>query len=225
MPAEPFSIRPARPGFMVYEDGNEGSIAFDCRSMEEPPQVMVPAPEHWMAKTPPWAHARRKRIIERLRAAGCVVFEEGDELTTALSLDGSIRVELDHVEDERSGVWTTIQIVRVPGEEVLVSETNYGASSAFAFPRPGVVEVTMTDSAGQRRSFEVNAASRSFRMHPSEADEPLALLPARLGQVDPRPVFAPSPASRFIGGFAVLFRAIGRHLLFHRRRKQVARRP
>ncbi len=210
---ERFSIRPAWPDAMVYEDAACGSIAFDCRSIEEPPQINVPSAQRWAAWTPPWAHTQRKRIVERLRASGCVVFEEADACTTALSRDGTMRVELHRTEDERSGVWTTVQVIRLPDEEVLVSETDYRGTTMFRFPRPGVVEVSMTDRAGARRYFEVNAASRSFRMHPSGADEPLALLPARLGRIEAPRAFASSPARTALGGAIDLLCAFG-SLLF-----------
>jgi hypothetical protein len=188
-------IRPAWPDFMVYEDGEGHAVEFDCRSLEEPPQVSVPAKEHWAAKMPPWAHPQRELIIERLRASGCVVFEEGDGLSTALSPDGSLRVAVHSIEDERMGPWIIVSVLAMPGGEVLVNESNYRASTLFRFPRLGAVDISLTDRAGQRRYFEVDGASRTFRMHPSEVREPLAQLPARLGQVAPRQALAPSPAS------------------------------
>jgi hypothetical protein len=55
MPDAPFHIRPAWPDFMVYEEEGEGegrSIQFDCRSLDEPPQISVPAARRWNTRMP-----------------------------------------------------------------------------------------------------------------------------------------------------------------------------
>jgi hypothetical protein len=134
----------------------------------------------------------RERIVGRLRASGCIVFEEDGDLTTALSPDGRVRIALRRVDDERSGLWVMLQIVDAASGELLVSETNYRTTTLLRFPRPSVVEVSLTDRTAQRRRFEVDVAARSFRMHPAGIDEPLALLPARLGRADPQPRSAPA---------------------------------
>jgi hypothetical protein len=200
MSSAPFHIRPAWPDFMVYEEEGEGegegearSIQFDCRSMDEPPQVSVPAARQWNARMPPWAWDARERIVGRLRAAGCIVFEEDGDLTTALSPDGTVRIALHRVDDERSGLWVMLQITDAASGELVLSETNYRTVTLLRFPRAGVVDVSLTDRTAQRRHFEVDVAARSFRMHPADIDEPLALLPARLGRTDPRPYVAPAP--------------------------------
>jgi len=181
------------PDFIVYDEGEGRAIHFDARSLDEPPQVSVLAAPCWNARMPAWAHDGRERIVARLRASGCIVFEEDGDLTTALSPDGTVRIALHRVEEERRGLWVTLQILDAASGKVLVNETNYRTTTLLRFPRPGVVDVSLTDRTAQRRHFEVDVAARTFRMHPADVDEPLALLPARLGQVDPRPFVAPAP--------------------------------
>ncbi|WP_077000165.1 hypothetical protein [Variovorax sp. KK3] len=76
-----------------------------------------------------------------------------------------------------------------------MSEANYRAPTALRFPRAGVVGIALTDRTGELRRFEVEAATRRFRMYREELWEPLAQLPAKLGHVEPRPYVSP-PAPR-----------------------------
>lgn len=133
---------------------------------------------------------------------GTLRLEGKEALETALSPDGEVRIEVHRTDDERAGSWITVQLIDTASGEVLVSEANHGTRTALRFPRAGIVAVTLTDRTGQLREFEVEAATRRFRMYREEVFEPLALLPARLGRVAPRPhVSPPAPRPALAGVF------------------------
>jgi len=129
-----------------------------------------------------------------------ILFEGRDALETALSPDGQVRIEVHRTDDERSGTWITVQLIDAASGEVLVSELNYRTSSSVRFPRTGIVAVTLTDRTGEVREFEVEAATRRFRIYREEVFEPLALLPARLGHVEPRAYVSPPVARPALAG-------------------------
>ena len=132
---------------------------------------------------------------------GTLLFEGKEALETALSPDGEVRIEVHRTDDERAGTWITVQLIDAASGELLVSEANHRARTAVRFPRAGLVAVTLTDRTGETREFEVEAATRRFRMHREEVFEPLALLPARLGHVEPRPYASPAPRPALPGVF------------------------
>ncbi|OUL98368.1 hypothetical protein [Variovorax sp. JS1663] len=131
---------------------------------------------------------------------GTLLFEGRDALETALSPDGEVRIEVHRTDDERAGTWITVQLIDAASGEVLVSEANHRSRTALRFPRAGIVAVTLTDRTGETREFEVEAATRRFRMYREEVFEPLALLPSRLGHVEPRPYVSPPAARSALAG-------------------------
>ena len=91
---------------VVYEEGDR-SLRFDGGSMSEPVHVSVPAAEVWSRRVPAWASERRAVIVERLRAAGMVVEEDGDGYRAVTSPDGAVRVIEERGEvtvDERGAI-------------------------------------------------------------------------------------------------------------------------
>lgn len=184
MSAAAFRIYPEWPDTMVCETGDGRSLRFDCLSMDEPPQVLVPAPRHWAASTPAWAHGEREAIVAQLRAAGCLVAEEDGASTTLLSPDASIRVEHERVHDDRSALQETIRLVALPGGEVLAHVLNYGGFEPVRFPRTAAVVVELTDGRSRRRRIDIDAPSRTFRLLPDGGAEPLRALADRLERGD-----------------------------------------
>ena len=199
MGTESYRIRPEWPDAMVYEEGDARSIRFDCRSLHEPPRVLMPAAELWAEKMPAWAHDRRDLIVTRLRQAACLVLEEGADATRVLSPDGTIRLEMYRVEDERSGLWETVRVLAEPSGDVLAHLMNYGVSDVLRFPGPGLLIVSLTDRSSQRRLLQINAATRTFRMDPHDDEESLDLLPERLGLTREPAALVPP---RFQAGFS-----------------------
>ncbi len=180
---------------MVYEDELGQLIPFDTRTMAEPPHVLVPAAERWADKMPMWAHAQRDLILARLRGAGCVVAEQGGDLTSTLSPDGSLRVDEERQYDERSGLWETVQVRAMPGGRVLGYALNYGATDAPRFPRPSAVVIPLMHRSGLRQQVEIDAAARTFRLDDADP-EPLHLLQKRLEPDAPaEPYVSPAVSS------------------------------
>ena len=121
-------------------------------------------------------------------------YAEPDTPTIVLSPDGTLRVEYDHVEDERFGPWGTTCVIALPQGDRLVQVTGRGhAPEAAQFPSHGVVVLPLADRAGVWQPVRIDAMARSFRLLPAELDEPLALLPERLGLTDPAPRYSPPP--------------------------------
>lgn len=121
-------------------------------------------------------------------------YAEPDTPTIVLSPDGTLRVEYDYVEDERFGPWGTTRVLALPQGNELVQVTGRGhAPEAAQFPSLGVVVLPLADRAGVWRPVRIDAIARSFRLLPSELDEPLVLLPEQLGLIDPAPRYSPPP--------------------------------
>jgi len=210
-----FRVRPVWPEFMIYEETEAGSVvrslSFDCREMDEPPQVCVPSPERWAAKVAPWAQAQRELIVQRLRGANCVVVEQGEEVDTTLAPDGSFRVEQCRTWEDRIGQVETLSIVSVPDGEQLAWVSEHGSMGRLRFPAPGVVELSLVDrrAGGERRTVRIEPSARTFRFEPGGIAEPLGLLLDRLGWNDPprpyvSPPQAPAPFARTLAFLGML---------------------
>jgi hypothetical protein len=177
-------VRQQWPDTIVYEDEQGRSIVFDTRTMAEPPHVVVPTVAQWAGQVPAWAHDQRDLIIERLRAAKCIVAERDGSGVRTWSPDGTLRVDEDHLEDERAGPWEPIQLVEVATGKSIAFALNHDARELPYFPRPGVAVLSMQDRAGLRHRVEIDANARTFcmlRMQETEAPEPLSRLEAKLG--------------------------------------------
>jgi len=199
-----FHIRPAWPESIVYEESVESAtvrtLSFDCRDMNEPPQVCVPSAERWVQKVPPWAQPRRELIVERLRRAGCVVVEQGDDVDVTLAPDGSFRIEEHRSEDERTGPWETVFVVGLPEGEKLTWASDRPSVARVRFPAPGIVEMSMVDrrSGGEMRRVRIDPSARTFRFEPGGTEEPLDSLHDLLGWNDPlKPYVAPHAPAPF----------------------------
>jgi hypothetical protein len=181
MSPDTYRLVPAWPEALVYEEDAERILRFACRSLEEPPIVSVPSAERWPREMPPWAHARRALILERLRAGRCILCEEDGLLNRFVSLDGSLAVELEHIPDDRTGPWERMCVLRLPEGERLAATTSRGTPSNVRFPSPGVVQVAITDRGGEPRQLWIDASARRFRFFPEAQSWPLSELETQLG--------------------------------------------
>jgi hypothetical protein len=131
-----------------------------------------------------------------------------DEASVLLSPDGTLRIEYRHYDDDRGGPWDTVRVLALPAEEVLVHVPNRGVTTQPAeFLAPGMVIVAVTDGQGRWRQLRIDAARRVFRLLPGEGDEPLALLPERLGFTGPPLHYSPPPRAA-TPGQRILMRAL-----------------
>ncbi|MBI3367727.1 MAG: hypothetical protein HY021_04535 [Burkholderiales bacterium] len=198
-----FHIRPAWPDQLAYQSEAGQEIRFDCRAMQEPPQVLVPLPPRWAEQLPAWAHGQRELIVARLRGANCVVLDQGDDVTLAISPCYTLRVEQHRGQDDR-GHWEAVSVVALPSQQTLAHINTHGASQWLAFPGPGLAAIAVTNRAGQHLRLQIDAARRTFRFLPDGIDEPLDQLPARLGRVPQRLASMQTPArsatAKLLGG-------------------------
>lgn len=201
MAEPPPTIRPAWPDRLVYDDGHGRTMAFSCLAMNAPPQVLVPVQARWAAWAPAWARTSRAAIVGRLQEAGCVVVHEDADGYRFDTPDGMLQVAVQRVHDERTGHWETAQVRTAATQELLASTTSHGGAHSFAFAQPGTIDVLWNDRAARPRHLRLAAATRSFRLLPSQVDEPLAALPERLGEAAPAPVqhAAPVPLRSLLG--------------------------
>ena len=214
MIADTHRILPAWPEQLVYEEldapDESRRIEFNCRSLSEPVQVEVPAAARWADDgMPPWAFERRELILQRLRDAHCVVFEIEAERATALSPDGALLIEQQREFDDRSGLWETLRVLALPGREVLVHVLNYGGSSGFAFPAPGLLEFEVTDRLSRRHRVRLDAPNHRYALLPDGATEPLAMLPERLGMVTSIRLYEPPGRRPLVRRIGTLLAAAG----------------
>src|SRR5450755_5125348 len=101
MAAAGYRIYPEWKEIVVYDEGDGRILRFDGDSVGDGFDVAVPAPDLWVAQTPPWAHERRGIILERPRAARCTLREVGVTSVIYRSPDGSFFVETCNEPDDR----------------------------------------------------------------------------------------------------------------------------
>ena len=118
------------------------------------------------------------------------MYEDFKEST--LAPDGSFRIEQEGADDERTGLWVTLRIVGMPGEQELASAINRGSKVGLQFATPGTVELLLTDATGQPRRVHIDPAARTLRFEPDGKPEALATLLDRLGwNAPPQPYVSP----------------------------------
>src|SRR6202035_4297748 len=114
----------------------------------------------------------------RLRAAGCILYEEGDRVTTIASPDGSFRLDV-YPQPDDLGPRESICVVVTEGHEVLVDIPDASLTGIVAFPGSGVVEIPFA-YAGRPHRIRINVPAHTFCFHPTEPEEPLEHLMPRL---------------------------------------------
>ena len=130
---------------------------------------------------PAWAHGEREVITVRLKAAGCLIFEEAEMSSVLLSPDGTIRVEREKLQEERSALHESIRVVALPDGAVLAHLLNYGGAEPTRFPQPGMAVIELTDRLSQRCRIEIDAAARTVRTLPKAEGASLVRPPEQMG--------------------------------------------
>jgi hypothetical protein len=194
MVGDQFSIRYVSDDALVYDEGAGRSIQFGCKKSVNPPRVWAPASGWWVQRTPEWAHGRREVIVDRLRRSGVVLYEQGENLTTIRSLDGTFVVECYSQPDERAAPWQTTQVVLKPSGRVIVRLPLFEVSGEIHFSGAGVVELPLLSRYGPRHQLWVNVAHEKFRLDADETEQPLKVLAGRLELDSPK--FLMFPTSR-----------------------------
>jgi len=210
-------IYPAWKDVVVYDEGPDRTLRFDAEGVAAHFQVSVPAAARWAEKMPEWAQGRRALILERLRAAHCVICEVDHWLRSIQSPEGGFRVEFHWEPDERGALpRKAIRIILHEGNVVLVHLEDAGVAGVIHFPGPDVVLLPF-EVQGCRYQVGVNVLERTFWIHPTEEPRPLDQLPSVIAaRLSPSPVrsrIEVAPTSRWISGVqllgCVLFIAVG----------------
>lgn len=177
MGAAPCRIYPAWKDVIVYDEGSDRTLRFDAEGVAAPFQVSVPAAARWAEKMPEWAQGRRALILERLRAAHCLICEVDHWLRSIQSPEGGFRVEFHWEPDERGALpRKAIRIILNEGPVVLVHLEDAGQAGAIGFPGPNVVLLPF-EVQGWRQEVGVNVLERTFWFHPTGERRPLDQLP------------------------------------------------
>ncbi|HEX4795039.1 MAG TPA: hypothetical protein VH370_14695 [Humisphaera sp.] len=176
-----FTIHPKSNDVLVYDEHDGRTIEFAYRDDVQPPIVRIPALDAWLARTPAWAHERRQQIVERLRQAGTIIYEQGVSFTSVLSPDRTFRVECESEPDDRGPAMETTSVLLSDSGQRIVYLPMYGFDGSIEFPAPGLLTMMMHGRCGERFELRVNVATRTYRLDPDEPEQPLASLPDRLG--------------------------------------------
>lgn len=203
-------IYPKYPDLMVYEEGRGRSIEFNSSSNVEPPRVSIPDRDRWAANVPAWAGERRPLIVERLRAAGCVLLEVGETLTTIVSPDQTFRIEVSRDVDEKFGPFESTQILSEPAGTVLLSLFQSAAVDASGFDGTGGVDLMLVGRSHRTLNVRLNLNSGTYQLPPGSAARALGDLPSELEQLarasqPERPASSVSPVPLFRGRNSVLW--------------------
>src|SRR5438067_3109458 len=137
MPDPTYRIYPDWKETLVYDEGDGRTLRLDCDCVE-PYQVSVPSADRWAEQTPPWAHERREIVLERLRAAKCIICEESEFTRTIHAPDGGCRVEIYYEMDERGYLMRAIRVIRGDGE-ILLNLNDAAPAGAVGFPAVGII--------------------------------------------------------------------------------------
>ena len=189
MPTDSFTLSPAGPDVLIYDEGEGRTIQFKCRSGDAT-SIGVPAADVWQYQMPQWAHNRREVILERLRSTGAIVYETSQLLLSVVSPDGSFRVECTFEPDDRAPAWETLRIFKTPENRLLAALALYSFSQNVEFPEPGMAVIALEGRYGERHQLRVNVRRETFLLDADQAEQLLAALPQRLVDEHPRPVLS-----------------------------------
>ena len=188
MPDSNYRIYPDWKDTLVYDEGDGRTLRLDC-DLVEPYQVSVPSADRWLNQTPPWAHERREIVLDRLRAAKCVICEEAQFTRTIHAPDGASQVQFHYEPDERGYVMRRISVVGGEGQ-VLLELNDAELDGPVVFPAPGIVTLRF-DLRRRHRQLSIDVRDRKFWCHPADEPESLDRLPVILAEPAPRAVDDP----------------------------------
>jgi hypothetical protein len=201
-----YRIYPDWKDILVYDEGDGRTLRLDCACIDPIYQVSLPTRDRWNEETPLWAHERRGIILDRLRAANCIICEVGRFVTCTGSPDGTFRVEVYYEPDERGYPLRSIRVVLNDDNFVLVDLPDAGLAGLLQFPQPGMLTLPFSI---QSRKYQIgiNVREHTFWTHPNEIPRPLdQLAPTLAVQVpqSPAPRIAPLPLRSLLGSIAYL---------------------
>ncbi|MBS0638879.1 MAG: hypothetical protein U1E70_19875 [Acetobacteraceae bacterium] len=171
-----------------YElDGRK--LEFDCPSLIDPPQVVLPGAGAWRDRVPGWAAPLRDQIVADFWRSGATVFEASGMVQTVVRPGESFRIEFIANQQERW--WREVRIVRLPDHRVVLSIAPAMDGGGVRFPAAGIVSMSLRNAAQVIHDITVDVARERFSAEDGTRDRPLADLPqwfrAAPGRVDFRP--------------------------------------
>ncbi|HEX3356601.1 MAG TPA: hypothetical protein VHS31_06425, partial [Tepidisphaeraceae bacterium] len=157
-------IYPAWKELLVYEESPDRKLQFQCDCVE-PYQVHLPAPELWPTQTPPWAHDRRDLILNRLRAANCIICEVDRTTISILSPDNTFRVEIYSEPDDRGHPLRALRI-RTTNNQLLADIHDAHLTAEVTFPAPGELILPFNLNS-TRYKIAINIPNKTFSFLPN----------------------------------------------------------
>jgi hypothetical protein len=204
MSEEHYRIYPDWKEVLVYDEGPDRMLRFDCDNLQQPYQVYLPSASRWRDETPPWAHERREIILDRIRAANVVICVVDGPLRSIESPDGTLRVDAYYDLDERGSPMRSVRVIW--GMETVAELGEALLSGSPQFPAAGEVVLPLKIHK-QAVQIGINANDRTFWFHRNERPAPLCELASALQSPRPAPKpLPPAPPRRSIREwFSVVF--------------------
>lgn len=173
-----------------YDCGDGRTLEFDCPSLIDPPQVILPGADAWRARVPAWAAGRRDRIVADFWHSGATVFEASGAVQTVARPGESFRI--DFVANQGERWWCEVRIVRWEDERVVVSFAPAMDGGGVSFPSAGVVSMSLRNAAQVIHTITVDVANERFSAEDGTRDRPLGDLPRWFSATPGQAAFQPN---------------------------------